>query len=460
MSGMSAAVKFQTNKTSIFLVLMIGFVSFILSAMAPPFTSPDEIDHVKRAYGLLQGTVILESPAGKNSGLQVNEGLVGYINAYYLPLMANRAHKFTASEIASASALRWSDTESYSPAAGTGYYFPLIYTPQALGLGVGKLFDLTVDASYRLARVFSLAAIVTVLIAALLLYEIPALVTAILILPMTLFQMSSASLDGFSNALAVLAISMYLYFLDSKKFHRGLAIAFGVCLFLLISCRVYLLPMLLLPFVIYYLTRQKIFLLVGTAAAVLVVAWLSLAITYTVDNRVSTGAPTSTIILYYVSHPLVFAELIYSTLLAPGNAYNYLMMFLGVLGWLDAPLTPKVYTLLSTFLVLILLFSFSIQDMRREKVPRLILAFCAVASVLMVFFALLVTWNPHPASLIQGIQGRYFLVPVMLLAYSISPRGKLLPLPRGMAVVSLAGLMVYSTYATIKLLLFRYYIYG
>lgn len=460
MSGTRVALKYQANKTSIFLVLMIGFVSFVLSAMAPPFTSPDEIDHVKRAYGLLQGTVILESPVGKNSGLQVDEGLVGYMNAYYLPLMANRAHKFTASEIASASALRWSHAESYSPAAGTGYYFPLIYTPQALGLGVGKLVDLTVDASYRLARVFSLAAIVTMLVAALLFYETPALVTALLILPMTLFQMSSASLDGVSNALAVLVISMYLYFSQGKKFHGGLAIAFGVCLFLLISCRVYLLPMLLLPFAIYYVSRQKLFLFVGTATAVLVLVWLGLAISYTVDHRVATGAPTSTIILYYVSHPLVFAELIYSTLLAPGNAYNYLMMFLGVLGWLDAPFTEKVYTVLSTFLFLSVLFSFSIQDMKREKVPRLILAFCSVASVLMVFFALLVTWNPHPAPLIQGIQGRYFLVPAMLLVYSISPRGKLLPLPRGMALVLLSGLMVYSTYATIKLLLFRYYLYG
>lgn len=460
MSDTHWLLRYQTNKTSIFMVLLIGFVSFILSALAPPFVSPDEFAHVTRAYGFSQGKILLLSPPGQNSGVQIDSGLDDYMRSYEL-LILDKNHKYSAHDLTSRRDVSWSRQEVFRQAPGTGYYFPLIYAPQAVGLGVGRLFNLTIDTSYRLARLLSLVAVVALLITALLLYETPPLVTAFFMLPMTLFQMSSASLDGVSNALAVLAISMYLNLSTQKHdVQRSLPLAFGGTLFILISCRVYLLPMLLMPFALYLLNRQKNYLAIGGVTAVSVCAWLAVAISSTVDGRVSTGASTGTIISYYLQHPLAYFDVLYTTLAAPGNLYSYLAMFLGVLGWLDAPLTSKVYTLLSTFLVLILLFSFSIQDMRQEKVPRLILAFCSVASVFMVFFALLVTWNPHPALLIQGIQGRYFLVPAMLLVYSISPRGKLLPLPRGMALVLLGGLMVYSTYATIKLLLFRYYLYG
>ena len=38
----------------------------------------------------------------------------------------------------------------------------------------------------------------------------------------------------------------------------------------------------------------------------------------------------------------------------------------------------------------------------------------ALASAALVFLALLVTWTPHPAALVQGVQGRYFIVPALL----------------------------------------------
>jgi len=44
----------------------------------------------------------------------------------------------------------------------------------------------------------------------------------------------------------------------------------------------------------------------------------------------------------------------------------------------------------------------------------------AAASLGIIFLALLVTFTPHPATLVQGIQGRYFLVPTLLMAYALS----------------------------------------
>jgi hypothetical protein len=49
---------------------------------------------------------------------------------------------------------------------------------------------------------------------------------------------------------------------------------------------------------------------------------------------------------------------------------------------------------------------------------RLVLALCALASCLLAFMLMLVTWSPFPADLIEGVQGRYFIAPALVLAYA------------------------------------------
>jgi len=36
-----------------------------------------------------------------------------------------------------------------------------------------------------------------------------------------------------------------------------------------------------------------------------------------------------------------------------------------------------------------------------------------------MFLWMLVAWTKHPALTIQGVQGRYFLVPVIMAAYAL-----------------------------------------
>ena len=56
------------RKPWILTLAMIGFISFILSALIPSFMSPDEVDHLKRAYWLSQGKILLDTPPGQSSG--------------------------------------------------------------------------------------------------------------------------------------------------------------------------------------------------------------------------------------------------------------------------------------------------------------------------------------------------------------------------------------------------------
>lgn len=447
------------RKPWILTLAMVGFISFILSALIPSFMSPDEVDHVKRAYWLSQGKILLDNPPGQSSGGMVDSGLLSYMNTFHLTFMNDRNHKVTSDELNSASKIEWGGQPTFSPAPGTGYYFPAVYAPQALGLLVGKTFDLSVESSYRLARLLSLVCAILILVIATIIYESNPLAIALLAVPMTLFQLASASLDSVSNALAVLAISIFMRIsVDREKSRKSLIVCLGVILFLLISSRVHLLPMLLLPFICYLYTKDKKSLIVGALTTVAVAAWLLIAIKNTVDTRVIVGSPTSTVALYYLSDPIAFLRVLYNTLGNPIISNFYAVAFIGNLGWLDTPLSTGVYERILLLLLFVFIVTILTKDLRKNLSASLVLITCAASSCLLVFFAILITFNEHPASVIQGVQGRYFLVPALMLSYALaSSLEKRTHTSRFIGYLFFCLFLAYSTLSTFKLVVKKYY---
>lgn len=177
----------------------------VLSIIIPPFQSPDEQDHIKRAYLLGKGVLVLDRAEAQSSGGYIDDGLYKFTQSY-----GSVKDKLSKEEISSANEIEWSGVTVYNEFPGTGYYFPAIYLPQAIGLFIGELLEFNVDHSYRLARAFALFAIILLFYAAFRLYPPNPLVLALISIPMTLFQFSSASLDGVSTALAVFSISSFL----------------------------------------------------------------------------------------------------------------------------------------------------------------------------------------------------------------------------------------------------------
>jgi hypothetical protein len=88
----------------------------------------------------------------------------------------------------------------------------------------------------------------------------------------------------------------------------------------------------------------------------------------------------------------------------------------------------------------------------------MLLSLCALFSFILVFPTVLLT-NAHPADLIEGVQGRYFLIPALLLSYSFMCNSR-----RESCRIYLVGflllsvLLLYSTFHTTTLLLKRYYV--
>lgn len=425
-----------------------------ISIRIPAFQSPDENAHMGRAYLISRGHILLEQPEGRDSGGYFEPVLLRFLHAHD-PMIGRAEVKSMPDDVrARMKELRWDPPgaagTSYYELAGTGYYLPLIYAPQAAGLAIGRALDMTVLHSYRLARALSWLSVIAVLAFACRVLPPNALQAALLLLPMSIFQTVSPVIDGISAALAVLAIALFLRGSDRTQapvpaWH---AWALGATLLMLCTSRNHTMPLLSLPFFLAWQRRSRRDLIVGIVISLAAVGWTLFALKTTLDTRIPREFTTGQLIRRYVGHPDQFFQIVYATLTDPAIWDYYTKLFIGILGWLDTPLPLASYPRLWWGLGACAALSVSVATIRHDGWARLWLLVLAAGSILLIFFALLVTWTPHPAVHVQGVQGRYFLIPLLIAAAALSgtrnlwrPWWRSAPAVAAFAALSLATLI-------------------
>ena len=233
--------------------------------------------------------------------------------------------------------------------------------------------------------------------------------------------------------------------------------AWCLALFLLLCSRIHMLPMFLLLAFACWKSRKPIHTFSATATVVAVIVWLYVASQSALDPRVNLGLTTSELAKIYLFEPLKFIHVLAYTLWDVERISFYWRSFIGILGWLDTPLQNTHYM----GLTMLLLLTWGLSSFTTLTWPnltaRLGLVMASVLSILLIFFALLITWTPHPAQLVEGIQGRYFLIPALLLGYATSPRTRTNDVKVSrLALTSLVFFLGYSIWCLQQTLMFRY----
>ena len=255
------------------LFLIVLSISFLI----PPFQSPDEFVHFDRAYLLSKGDAFLNSK-GNVSGGYIDTGLMTFMNLFHA-IPFRYENKIDNRGRGVSQQIRWSGKKQFI--ALPVVYGPLLYIPQALAVIVGEASGMTVSNTYYLARFFSLTVTLTLLGCALLLYPAPLILIAVFIIPMSLFQMGSSSMDSVSFAICVLAASLYKRGCDNDfSFNQFMLYALSVCVLALATSRWYLFPLTLLPAFLYINHRSYSYILHSAIAGVLALAWIGYAITF------------------------------------------------------------------------------------------------------------------------------------------------------------------------------------
>lgn len=442
-----------------FLLFLLFTLAVVFSAFTPPFQSPDEFDHVKRAYLLSKGQFLLKQPAGSRAGGRIDKGLLAYFDIYQkLPFHPGK--KLSRDEMRSATEFTWAGKRAFSPAPGTGYYFPAAYAPQALALTIGRVLDWKVDTTYRSARVLSLVFSISLLVLALRVFPGNPFALSILIIPMTVFQFSSASLDAFTIALAVLCVSLYLRLVSpGEEATPTLSLGLTVCILLLVTCRNHLLPLVILPLTVYFIKKDKRFIWHFGAILLLSLFWLLLAIKGSYVSRKGIDLSNYDMIVFYLQHPGSIFQVIANTLGDPEYRRFYVQSFIGILGWLDTRFSDEFYQGVAILLTMIFVLSISFKSLAENWFPRATLLSVAIASGLIAFCAAMITLNPIMPPHIAGVQGRYFTIPVIILGYSISGSGGFHnSFARKAAFALTAVLALVVMYCMPQLLIDRYFI--
>ena len=449
-----------------------------LSWLVPPMQSPDETSHVARAYLLAQGHWLLK-PAPRNVaapidaevatfvrrlGGQVDAG--GLVDASLLRFMASNLKlvldaklRLPVTEREHLAALRWSDARIHFSIPRMGYYFPLVYAPQAAGLAVGMALDWSVEHSYRLARSATLLLCFVLLAVACRLTPPSPLALATLLLPMSLFQLLSPTIDGLTTSLGLLAISLFLRKTaasGSNSWRSSLALA--VCVFVLVSSRTHLLPLLLLPLFVAWRKRSVRDFYLASVVTAGALAWVLFALHSTTDTLVVRSQSSSELLVHYAAHPTAFFKIVWATVSNPDAANFYQQSFIGILGWLDTSLPVISYPLLWLGLGACALVSVSPPVGSADWGARCLLLLAATTSIGLIFLSQLVTWTAHPATVIEGVQGRYFVMPMVLLGYALSGSAKPSSRLQGrLAALTLSGFTLCSLAALSMTLLSRYH---
>jgi uncharacterized membrane protein len=407
----------------LFLSLVIGT---IVLAIVPPLRAPDENAHFLRAYGLWRGDILPRQSDDKGRrGIFIPSHLHAefsfFERARETAAQERVSYRHVYSEFAVARPQPSSAaTEVFVPYGGSEGYSPVSYVPYVLVAGLAETAGASWHFMLYLMRFFGL-----VLTTALITYAIartPVLpwgFFAVAMLPSSLYGRSVISADG-----AVLAATLVILALclrtalgrNDSPASRGFW--YAVCALTKPSQVVFVaLEGMTRPFA--SLARSWLSVAALTLpAVVLCVAWVLATggemAAWRLHGEGDSGEQfrIGWKLKFMLQHPLHFPWVAFTTLDYSAELWRQLI---GVLGWLDTRLHPLAYPVVSGLLVLANLARLAAPADTRRRVSFVSL-FTAAAYTLVVFFLFFVTSTPIDADRVHGVQGRYFVVVVPLLA--------------------------------------------
>ena len=396
--------------------LLYGLIaSGLMVVEVPPYQNPDEINHFLRAEqvskgGWLSGR-IAPGVAGGMSDIGIARTAIPFNSMPFHPDV-----KATAAMYAATAPIGWGEAIFVSSFQNTSLYPPTCYLPAAVAIRIGKAGHHSVVNTLYLAR--ACTGICATLMASLAILIAGATATwlfAVLSLPMTLSLFTSVSQDGMLLALAALCASLL-----SKSLRERVEMAtppfIVLCLGLAAICmaRPPYLPLALLLLLAPWKGRRHR--IAAVAVIGLLAAGWSIAILRVVGVNVAPDPARIDPLRQIASllhHAGTLREIARTTLTVNGD--GYLEQVTGQLGWLDVQLPPWFEYLAWRILALAAACCVSGgRSWRRPRIaPAALILTAQLATVLAIFGIQYLLYSPVGSPIVDGVQGRYFLPPLL-----------------------------------------------
>ncbi len=454
-----------TNPATLFAVFSLVFGTITL-AVTPPLRGPDERAHFVRAYSIAIGEIV---PSRRDilgrKGIFVPAFLHDQLSFYEWARHQVGAGGFSFRKVMPH---RWDQrgkdgmrdrTPIFFLYDGSEGYSPIPYLPYTLVAVLARAADFDFLLTIYLMRAVGLALWTGVIAYAI--ATAPALKWAFLLiamLPSALYGRAIVSADG-----AVLA-STFVVIVLAWRSALGANVRPAARSLSLAVCALTKPPQLAFVLLEPMVTGWRSLPARWRTAALVIAPAMLLAPLWSIISSSDSGswryAMESNLaaeqfdpiwkVQFLLAHPLHFPTILIATCAKLGIWFWHQLV--GVLGWLDTPLRPSVYPVVTGLLLASWLEPLGTDSALRVRVV-VACALTIIAYILATLFVLFIAVTSTVDAVIAGLQGRYFLVVLPLFALmtaAILPRG----LPRLAATCAIAGTLI-SGCAVIEAILRR-----
>ncbi len=431
------------EKQFLLVAIVLGAMFIIL---LPPGQSPDEITHFRRAYGISEGILVPNEKVD-------DSGAVGSdipINTVFLERNASHG---TYLEITKQIGLSSEETSKQSYTSAALYNF-ICYIPQALAVLIGKILNFSVLGIAYLMEIFDFIVWTFFIYFAIkLIPRFKIIVMFIALFPITLQEATSLSPDALTIGLSVFFISyiLYLAYEQKKKLSKKQLAILLVISLVIGLCKIVYLPLVLLLLIIpveKFGSKKKkwIFLCVlFSMVAILNLTWLAVSSNYLIEYR--TGVDSKTQLMGILKNPVTYLMVVIRTLNACWQDWA-LNTFGLTLGYFNFVLPSILF--FTSFAITVLLFGQRSEALKIKKFDRIMFALVFLIIVMLILTSLYMQWNPVGSSIIEGVQGRYFLPIMLLVPIMISRRSNKEP---HMDLISQDMVIFYGLFVNVAALL-------
>lgn len=419
--------KIKIEKLFVIIGLVVGS---ILIYIIPPFQSPDEDSHFKKAYSISEGN-LYKIKNNEITGLLLPDSMDSYISIK-LKMSGDLKQKYTYdnSYFDTFLASDFSDTHVYN--VSTEDTTPIAHIVPAIGILLSKvvgkaMINGPVSTTFMLqfARFFSLIAYLAIgYFAIKITPNFKKSMFTILLLPMSIFLGSMVSYDSILISISILVISLILRLIYDKKvvFSKNNFILFTIIGYILLNIKIVYFPILLLLLFVPggkfkdENIRSKIITLIKLIFIILLFTIL-LKIPNLLINESESTSLMGDQLSFIVNHPLKY---IYILLLnIKSQFYSQMYWMIGTFGLLDTYLPPLFAVMSLTNLILVFLMD-AINEKINVSVKQKIIILCIfIFAVSAIYTAMYIYWTPNVlgitgGNIITGVQGRYF-IPLLIL---------------------------------------------
>jgi uncharacterized membrane protein len=418
------------NPLMAFTALSLLFGILIIVA-TPPLRGPDETAHFLRAYGIALGDIVPStSDAQSRKGIFLPSRLYEGFDFFesvrtkekgrgwfgYGPVFRTYfSHRSAAIE---------SDPPTvFVPYGGSEGYSPVAYLPQVMAALAARALDLDFVPTLYVMRFAGLAAMTAMIAYAIAISpQLAWTFVTIATLPAALYGRSVVSADGSALAAAMLVAALWLRGFLSPHGHRAGQFSFWMMFSALNKPTnlAFVLLGLMIP------TRRWPAVVLATLPAI------GAALFWTVHSGADSGAWRMVEITgqdaaafdpvvklsHLLNHPLHFPAAVIGAI-RENDLGELWRQAIGVLGLFDTVLQDWVYPTVSVLLVSTFFARLPLTPAARGQVA-ITAAVAACAYAVSVYLVCYLSFTPLDANIVWGVQGRYFVpcVPVVAIAFA------------------------------------------